>query len=216
MEQFFIGIGTFLIYGYSLSLIAGILIFKKLNSYTITVLTMFLFEVFMTHIESPLYDYILTFDIHSGRTIWYLSWMLFNLVTITFIEFVHTRLGIYRGSLFRLIKFALLIFALIYVMEFIDRYFTKFDSAPFIFLLIKSSIQLGVVFSLLYRLVKPDLDNAIIPHAAHNRSVDWFQSLHNLPPLQRARELEKWEEFTKHLPTDKSLNFSSRFNNHRF
>ncbi len=177
---------------------------------------MVLFEVFMTNIEEPLFDFIITFDVHSGRAIWYLSWMLFNLVTIFFLEFIHTRLGIHMGALFKLIKFALLVFVFINALDCFDRYITKLDSGSFIILLLKASIQIGIISSFFYRLIKPDLDNLEIPHAAHNRSVNWFQSLYNLPPLQRARELEKWEEFTKNLPTDKSLNVSSRFDNHRF
>jgi hypothetical protein len=80
----------------------------------------------------------------------------------------------------------------------------------------KYTVQVGIVSALFIGLFQSENIKESLPHAAHSRSVTWYQSLQGLPPLQRARELEKWEAFTKDLPTEKSLSISSRLDNYRF
>jgi hypothetical protein len=216
MEQFFLEIDYYLIYGYSLSLIAGILVFKHLNSYTITALLMVLFEFLLSKINGPLYGFILTLNIHSGRITWYLSWILFNLLAVYSLDYLHAKFSISKSSISKLIRICLLSFVLTYFFDFMDRYLALHDSFYYFILIIRSSIQIGIVFTLFYGLFKTEDLYQEIPHAAHNRSVTWFQSLNSLPPLQRAKELQEWEEFTNDLPTDKSLIISSRSDNYRF
>jgi hypothetical protein len=191
------------------------LVFKKLNSYTVTALTMVLFEAFLNNIEDVLYDFILTLGTHGGRITWYFSWVAFNLFIVHLLDFFHTKLSIPKGFLFKSIRLCLLAFVFTYALDCLDRYVLIHDSTYFILLLLRSAIQIGIVCTFAYFLFKEKSLIIEMPHAAHNRSVDWFQSLQNLPPLQRARELEKWEVFTNNLPTDKTLNVSSRSDNYK-
>jgi hypothetical protein len=216
MEQFFLGIDSYFLHAYSLLLMAGIFVYKQLNSHTISATVMVLFEVFFGFIEDPLFDFILTLGTHSGRITWYLSWILFWLVSIYLLDSFHQKLSIYKTPITNLIRRSFFFMIVIYIIDCFDRYFTNYDFMYSVLMLLKITIQVGIIALLFAGLLFQRRDVTSTPHAAHNRSINWFQSLQNLPPLQRARELEKWESFTKDLPTDKSLSVSLRSDDYRF
>lgn len=201
MEYFFVEIGDYFIYLYSLSLIAGIGIHKRITSHTLCAVVMVIFEV-LTLVDNALYNFILTLNVHSGRIVWYLSWILFNLLSIWFIDNLHARFGQKVSSICRLVRLSFFAFLVIYASEFLDRYTFNDDLFYFASLTAKSSIQLGVVVILFVGLFARYEASFSVPHGAHNRAVNWYQSLESMPPLKRARELEKWEEYTRSLPSD--------------
>jgi hypothetical protein len=49
---------------------------------------MIFFEV-LTLLQNPLYKFILTLDVHSGRFGWYLSWLIFCLIPIWTLDYLH-------------------------------------------------------------------------------------------------------------------------------
>jgi hypothetical protein len=216
MEQFFIGIDNYFLHAYSLLLMAGILVFKRINSHIISATVMVVFETFFGFVEEPLFKFILTLGTHPGRITWYLSWILFNLISIRLLDYYHEKLSLSKSSTSKLIRLSFCTFVFIYIVDCFDRYITNYDFMYLVLNLLKVSIQLGIVTLLFAGLFFAKRKANLTPHAAHNRCVTWFQSLHSLPPLQRAKELQEWEEFTNDLPTDKSLIISSRSDNYRF
>ncbi len=189
--------------------------FKRLNSHVVSSIVMIFFEI-ITLLENPLFEFILTLGIHSGRVVWYCSWILFSLIAVWILDYFHKRLSLVKSISFKLIRIAFLTTVAFNIIDCIDRYTINHEMTWFIILFAKSTIQIGFVIALFIGLFKHDETLINIPHAAHNRSVNWFQSLQGMPPLQRARELEKWEAFTKNLPTDKNLTDLSSSSNYRF
>jgi hypothetical protein len=215
MEQFFLGIENYLVYGYSLSLIASILIFKKLNSHAVSSIVMIFFEI-LTLLQNPLYDFILTLNVHSGRIVWYLSWLIVCLIPIFILDYLHKKMSLFKSASFKLVRISFIAIIFITFLDCLDRYTINHESTWFLILLMKYTVQVGIVSALFIGLFQSENIIESLPHAAHSRSVTWYQSLQDLPPLQRARELEKWEAFTKDLPTENSLSISSRPDNYRF
>jgi hypothetical protein len=200
MEEFFIGIESYLIYFYSLSLIAGILLFKELNSHVVSSIVMIFFEV-ITLLESSIYDYVLTLGTHYGRALWYLTWILFSLLAVWSLDYLHRRFSLIRCISYRLIRTGFLLSIFINIIDCIDRYTFNSEITWFAILFAKSTIQIGFIVSLFIGLLTKQKSSSNIPLGAHNRAIKWYQSLRNLPPHEHALQLEEWRDYVSKLPT---------------